>query len=354
MVCKGLVRVMSEFDEIEFVEEVPAEHGFSAQWTRNVAPYLEAYRNDFNRAMKLALIGVLWAIVIGGGAWLYYSMTGGGWSEQNLSKFGIAAFFIAILPMLGLMIPYSRLSNDMEGRVRAAVEAHFSMIMKPDENYSFADGMARELSWAGFADGSLQGISDHYSGAYRGCRLRAFTAEFRTMGAAQAATRVERARSFSGRTQIHTKHQIIRVSVPEEFVGEIRIEADKGVVGNRLNAAMTDMGRYEVPHAAFERIFEVYADDAVSAAKIMTAEFAENLLAIHQQYARKMLGKTRLSGQFLDGNFTMVIEDAGGMGVARLGDDAPEKIVDMARNMIASFATIPYVIDYLHGDRPHK
>ena len=341
---------MSDVNDLEFVETAPAEH---AQWKRNVAPYLEAYRNDFNRAMKLALIGILWAIIIGCGAWFYYSMTGGGWSEQDLSKFGIAAFFLAVLPMLGLMIPYTRLSNDMEMRVRAAVETHFSQIMKPDENYGFADGMARELSWAGFAAGSLQGITDHYSGAYRGCRLRVFTAEFRTMGASQAITRVERARSFSGRTQIYTKHQVIRVSVPESFTGEIRIEADKGVVGNRLNATLTEAARFEVPHPAFERIFEVYADNHESAVKIMTAEFAENLLAIHQQYARKTLGKTRLSAQFLDGNFTMVIADTGGMGVARLGDDAPEKIADMARHMIASFATVPYVIDYLHGDRPH-
>ena len=86
----------------------------------------------------------------------------------------------------------------------------------------------------------------------------------------------------------------------------------------------------------------------------MTAEFAENLLAIHQQYARKVLGKTRLSAQFLDGNFTMVIADSGSMGIAKLGDDAPGKIADMARHMIASFATVPYVIDYLHGDRPHR
>ena len=77
-------------------------------------------------------------------AWLYYSMTGAGWEEQDLSKFAIAAFFLAILPMLGPMISYSRLSNDMAGQ--AAVETHFSQIMKPDENYGFADGMARELS----------------------------------------------------------------------------------------------------------------------------------------------------------------------------------------------------------------
>ena len=345
---------MSDVNDLEFVETAPAEHGFSTQWKRNIAPYLEAYRDDFNRATKLALVGILWAIVIGGGAWLYYSMTGGNWAEQDLSKFAIAAFFLAILPMLGLMIPYSRLSNDMEARVRAAVETHFSQIMKPDENYGFADGMARELSWAGFAAGSLQGISDHYSGAYRGCRLRVFTAEFRTQGASEAITRAERARSFSGRTQIYTKHQVIQVSVPESFSGEIRIEADKGVVGNRLNAALTDAARFEVPHPAFERIFEVYADDHESAAKIMTAEFAENLLAIHQQYARKALGKTRLSGQFLDGHFTMVIADSGSMGIAKLGDDAPNKIADMARHMIASFATVPYVIDYLHGDRPHR
>ena len=65
-------------------------------------------------------------------------------------------------------------------------------------------------------------------------------------------------------------------------------------------------------------------------------------------------GRPGFLAQFLDGHFTMVIADSGGMGIAKLGDDAPNKIADMARHMIASFATVPYVIDYLHGDRPHR
>ena len=85
----------------------------------------------------------------------------------------------------------------------------------------------------------------------------------------------------------------------------------------------------------------------------MTAEFAENLLAIHQQYARKVLGKTRLSASFLTeiSPWSLLTQAAWAL---RNWEMTRRKIADMARHMIASFATVPYVIDYLHGDRPHR
>lgn len=332
----------------KFEERTQAEQGFAPLWEQHVVPQLAPYQAAYKQKMWIGIWATLLAIAIGVICWLIFDRFFADLPENDQVGFFVFVFFGEIALLLGGWWPLYRLGDDPLGFVMPAIEAHFAPYFQPDDNHGFAALQSAHLREEGLTGPGEIDISEHYSGAYRDCRIRFYTASHRHRSSTAGQTFIEKQLDRRGEAADH--YLIFSISVPFDFTGETRIETDKGRIRNKLRAVESEFAQYKVPDATFEKAFEVFTNDNAGAQALITPALAENMLAIKAFYKTQKGG--RFSGQFKDRHFTMAVHGGGNLTTVGTGMYAPEQIDGLARTLILRFATILQLVDMLHGDRP--
>ena len=330
-----------------FEERTKAETGFAPLWDQHVVPHLAPYQAAYKRMMWIGIWATLLAIAIGIICWLIFDRFFADLPENDQVGFFVFVFFGEIALLMGGWWPLYRLGDDPLDFVMPAVEAHFARYFQPDANHGFAALQSAHLREEGLTGPGEIDISEHYSGAYRDCRIRFYTASHRRRSTTAGQTFIEKQLDRRGEAADH--YLIFSISVPFDFTGETRIETDKGKILNKLRAKESEFQQYNVPDKAFEKAFEVFTNDRSGAEALITPALADNMLAIKAFYKQHKGG--RFSGQFKDRHFTMAVHGGGNLTTVGTGMYAPEQIEGLARTLILRFATILQLVDMLHGER---
>lgn len=147
---------------------------------------------------------------------------------------------------------------------------------------------------------------------------------------------------------------VIEAKVPISFSGRVLLAKDRGRLVNRLAewlaipaGAEGNVHRIAFPHEGLERLFEIYAEDAEEAARLITPVLADSLVALDAEQPG-----TVMHAAFDSGWFRMALR------LPELLFNESSLFHPMASIMeqmpgIAREMRVPHrVIDYLHGDRP--
>ena len=331
-----------------FEEKTPFEKGFDTHWQAIVAPHLESYKILYKQFSRIGYWATLAAIIIGVGAWFAWDNIFQYGSEDSKAIFALVILTLELGLLIGGWWKLYRLADDPLDLVMQAVEAHFGAYFAKDENTAFASLQAAHFRDEGLTEHGNIEISEHYAGAYRGCRIRFYTANHSTKDTTTSRRTLEE--KMTGRSESHMNYLIFSISVPFDFSGETRIETDKGAIRNKLRSVSSGFTQYKVPDKKFEKAFEVFTNDAAGTEKLITPSFADSMLTVKSFYKKQKGG--RLACQFKDKHFTMAVREGGHFTHVGTGHYAPSQIEGLARTLIKRFATILQLVDMLHGDKP--
>ena len=137
---------------------------------------------------------------------------------------------------------------------------------------------------------------------------------------------------------------VTRISLPKGVAGTISIDTDKSrIVENQS---------FQVDHDRFHHIFGVSCTDRTAAKSLLTYQMAESLLLVQQRITNPLnkasLNGVRVAMRVADSSLVLLVEEQAAEGGATLhGAAALEK---MARSLVMRFATVPGIVDELHGD----
>ena len=228
-------------------------------------------------------------------------------------------------------ITLRRPGAELEERVWEAVEAHFASLFSRDDNHAFAEVIIQDLATDGVLDAGTYKINSHHAGSYRGCRIRLFGARV--------------CKPLVGRRTVNCSDLVVaRISLPKGVAGAISIDTDK--------SRILEGQSFQVDHDQFHHIFGVSCTDRMAAKSLLTYQMAESLLLVQQRITNP-LNKTSLNGvrvamRVADGSLVMLVEEqAAEAGATLHGAAALEK---MARSLVMRFATVPGIVDELHGE----
>ena len=146
------------------------------------------------------------------------------------------------------------------------------------------------------------------------------------------------------RTANYSDLVVTRISLPKGVAGAISIDTDK--------SRILEGQSFQVDHDQFHHIFGVSCTDRMAAKSLLTYQMAESLLLVQQRITNP-LNKASLSGvrvamRVADGSLVLLVEEQAAEAGAKLhGAAALEK---MARSLVMRFATVPGIVDELHGD----
>ena len=107
-----------------------------------------------------------------------------------------------------------------------------------------------------------------------------------------------------------------------------------------------------MPPIQFHYIFGVSCTDRMAAKSLLTYQMAESLLLVRQRITNPLnkasLNGVRVAMRVADGSLVLLVEEqAAATGATQNGAAALEK---MARSLVMRFATVPGIVDELHGD----
>lgn len=330
-----------------FVEKTVAEQGFAASWDLRVRPLVEA--GTHRRHRRLLFGGLVTGLASGlGFAALFLARVV---AEDSLLA---QPFFLALVLALGVLAAIAsrvttlRRDTSAQEAVMAAVESHFAALFTADENNAFAEVILQDLVSDGVLDPADHEVRSHHAGSYRGCRIRLISARARR----QNAKRQKRAEHAAGHAAGHAtgrvaQHDLViaRISLPVKVDDRIYIDTD------RSRLAGGDYP-YHVDHDLFDHIFGMTCSDRMAAARLVTTQLAENLLMVRQRLADPLNSKAsagvRVAVQIADGSMRLIIQES------PQNDDSRGRHITgaehLARRLLMRFATIPGLVDELHGD----
>ncbi|MEC7588872.1 MAG: DUF3137 domain-containing protein, partial [Pseudomonadota bacterium] len=199
------------------------------------------------------------------------------------------------------------------------------------DNHAFAEVIIQDLATDGVLDAGSYKITSHHAGSYRGCRVRLFGASVR--------------KPIAGRQTSNCSDLLVaRISLPKGIAGAISIDTDKSRIPEGKS--------FQVDHDQFHHIFGVSCTDRMAAKSLLTYQMAETLLLVQQRITNP-LNKAAVSGvrvamRVADGSLVLLVEEqAAAAGATQHGAAALEK---MARSLVMRFATVPGIVDELHGE----
>ena len=138
--------------------------------------------------------------------------------------------------------------------------------------------------------------------------------------------------------------------MPRLFTGRTLIGSDAGRLGNKMGGwflGMSGLKPVTIPHEAFERLYQVYADDPEEAAKLITPDFAGTMVALAEAHRG-----SPLKAAFADGAFLLALPIRRNMfkagSIFRPLDDCAEDL----RRVLRDITIAHRLIDFLHGERP--
>ena len=325
---------------MRFQEKTAAEEGFANVWAVHIAPGLGRYRSSFFRRRRFAVLGVIgfFGLIVPLLIWARRFVEPG--SElapviYALSALGVSAGWY-YLTCKGFVDHVRQFDQFM----RASVAKHFAPIFRletrPEQAHYYADMLQAE----GMTRRGDATISNYHTGNYRDCSLEFFNVCYE---------RVYYARN-SGRRRSRSYFLIVAIGVPMAFNGEVHIKCDYGFVANWLRGKVMRKKRLQVSHHAFEEKFEIYADDPLTARRLVSRAFCNNLMAIEAMYPKRFgVLRRPMTALFKDGKFFLVIGNVSDMMSDGISYSHPDKVQKTARRMIARLAVMPRIVDYLHG-----
>jgi len=317
-----------------FSEKTLAEQGFGACWTREVAPLVGRY--EARRRRRIMVASLITGVAVGLGVvvvMLQPQIAASGILARPLNQALVLA--LAALAAIGAWVTLLRGHGAFGGAVRAAVEMHFASLFTADTNIAFGEVVLQDLVTDGMLHDRDYALTANYAGTYGDCRIRMIEA------AADMA---------SGHRHDRVDLLVFRITLPPEFDGETRVDSRV----ERLTSVMDgrpDLVPWHVDHEPFDGIFGIGTTDIGGAERILTSGFAEMLLQIQERLASP-LGQSggaqpRLAMQAANGSLVMVIETPARGRID--GKTTPADAEARARELIVQFATVPALVDDLHG-----
>jgi hypothetical protein len=145
---------------------------------------------------------------------------------------------------------------------------------------------------------------------------------------------------------------LFSIGVPVGFRGEVVIARDYGRIGNALGAALGPRrGRTRTlfDHAAFERLYAVYADDETEARRLLTQEFLHAMVALANSHRGSALRAAFSGGRFLLAlPLRRDLFEVGGLFKPAAG------LKQELHRLMDEIGIAHRLIDFLHGDRPGR
>jgi len=313
-----------------FVEKTVAEQGFASSWDLHVDADLVAAVKQRRRRMLFASLATGISIGLGMVALFLEGIV----PEDSFFAQPLYVALVVALAALAAIASWVRLLRpraDLAERVWDAVEGHFAALFSRDDNDAFAEVIIQDLAADGVLDAGSHEITSHHAGSYRGCRVRLFAAR---------VTKVTGSRRAAKQSDL----VVARVSLPRPVAAEISIDTDR----SRLPEGQP----FHVDYDLFDHIFGVSCTDSMAAKSLLTSQMAESLLLIQQRIANPLnkasLNGVRVAMRVADGSLVLLVEEqATKAGVTHYGAVALE---NMARSLVMRFATVPGIVDELHGD----
>ena len=313
-----------------FVEKTVAEQGFASSWKLHVEADLDAAVKHRQRRMLFASL----ATGISAGLGFVALFLQGIVPEDSIFAQPLYVALVVALAALAAIASWVTLlrpSAELAERVWDAVEAHFAALFSRDDNDSFAQVILQDLAADGVLDAGDHEITTHHAGSYRGCRIRLFSAR------GKKATGSRRAASQSDLV-------VARISLPKSVAGAISIDTDR--------SRLADGQPFHVDHDQFDHIFGVTCADKMAAKSLLTSQMAESLLLVQQRIANPLnkaaLKGVRVAMQVADGSVVLLVEEQAAKSDANHHSAAA--LDKMARSLVMRFATVPGIVDELHGD----
>ena len=313
-----------------FVEKTVAEQGFASSWDLHVDADLVAAVKQRQRRMLFACL----ATGISAGLGIVALFLQGIVPEDSIFAQPLYVALVVALAALAAIASWVTLLRpgaDLAERVWDAVEGHFAALFSRADNDAFAEVIIQDLAADGVLDAGTHEITSHHAGSYRGCRIRLFAARITKVTGSRRAAR-------------QSDLVVARVSLPRPVAGEISIDTDR----SRLPEGQS----FHVDHDQFDHIFGISCTDGMAAKSLLTSQMAESLLLVQQRIANPLnkasLNGVRVAMQVADGSLVLLVEEqAAKAGMTRHGAAALE---NMARSLVMRFATVPGIVDELHGD----
>ncbi|MEL0198225.1 MAG: DUF3137 domain-containing protein, partial [Rhodobiaceae bacterium] len=313
-----------------FVEKTVAEQGFASSWDLHVDADLVAAVKQRQRRMLFASLATGISVGLGMVALFLKGIV----PEDSIFAQPLYVALVVALAALAAIASWVTLLHpgaELAERVWDAVEGHFAALFSRDDNDAFAEVIIQDLAADGVLDAGSHEITSHQAGSYRGCRIRLFAARVtKVTGSRRAATQSDLV--------------VARVSLPGPVAGEISIDTDR----SRLPEGQS----FHVDHDQFDHIFGISCTDRMAAKSLLTSQMAESLLLVQQRIANPLnkasLNGVRVAMQVADGSLVLLVEEqAAKAGTTRHGAAALE---NLARSLVMRFATVPGIVDELHGD----
>ncbi len=313
-----------------FVEKTVAEQGFASRWDLHVGADLLAAVKQRHRRMLFASLAT--GISIG----LVMVPV---FLKSIVPQDSIFAqpLYVALVVALATVaastgwITLRRPGAELEERVWEAVEAHFASLLSRDDNHAFAEVIIQDLVTEGVLDAGTHKINSHHAGSYRGCRIRLFGARV--------------CKPVVGRRTANCSDLVVtRISLPKGVAGAISIDTDK--------SRILEGQYFQVDHDQFHHIFGVSCTDRMAAKSLLTYQMAESILLVQQRITNP-LNKASLSGvrvamRVADDSLVLLVEEQAAK--ARTTWHGAAALENMARSLVMRFATVPGIVDELHGD----
>lgn len=327
---------------MRFEERTEAEKGFAPIWDAEIAPSIAAYQQATARPIAIGKYGTLLLTILAVPGAIYHWLTGDFVPGTDDYKFYwpgvIVLYLIALLPIWWPLIKKMESFGDF---LREAVSLHFERYFKRSDEA----GIARALTATAIAEeiierGGYHAHSNLYVGTYRDCALTF----------CNVAVSYYSGTSRTNRSESH--YFLLQVSVPVAFEGSVRVRREKGRVLNYMRSMLSDHKQVKFDHEAFEKRYEVYADNEADARRLLNNAFLDNFMALSEIFGAPGLTNRAITGLFKDGQFMIAVPDDSDFLEGNLTSRSPQKVEAVTRTMIEKLSLIPRIVDYLHGERP--
>lgn len=318
-----------------FYERTEAEQGFSALWDKEIEPSLDAYRIKYRPRFWLAALGQPAAIFIA--IMLYEPLLSLEKPDTEFHFAALSSLLIAVALMFAFYYPFSKITGSFDEFLKHVVSEHYGDILLAADNDKNATFLIDQMQAFNMMEHGRRSLTNHYVGTYRDCELEIFNICLT---------------SGYGKQQSSYYYFIIDVTVPIAFDGDVVIKSDYGRILNFFRGLFSKRKQVNFDHPAFEKSYEVYAEDASLARRLISPAFCDNLLAIPQLFPRSYgVMPAKLNGAFHQGHFTLAVPGNADLFSLLPHQSTPGKIETACRRLIARMGIVKSVVDYLHGAR---
>lgn len=317
-----------------FVEKTVAEAGFAASWAQHVGPLAED--REARRRRQVMFASVVTGLAVGlAVVTVMLSRSVAPDSIMANSLYVALVLALAALAAIAGWVSLLRRDLPLADAVELAVETHFAALFGADGNEAFAEVILQDLVADDVLVDATHHITSHHAGTYRGCRIRLITAR----------SQLGDGKFLSREGTRYRDLVVARTSLPHGMDAVIRIDSQR----DRLPEGHDE---FHIDHDQFDHIFGVVCSDRMTAARLLTPDFAETMLLIQQRLANPLGGRPsdqiRVAVQIDKGTLLLVIEQP--VRDQDVGTLDARRAEMLARGLIMRFATVPGLVDELHGD----